>query len=262
MTVNKLKAENELLLRRLEEAEETISAIRSGAVDAFVVEDSGGHKVYTLEGADRPYRLLVEQMQQGAAMLQADGNIIYCNSRLAELLKIPHERAIGTALHDFILSDDRSIYDDLLSQGRTRSGRGEVRLRQRDGGIIQAYLTFNALPTDCGAEIGVLITDLTAVLQTQEALRTLASQLGLVEQRERHRLATELHDSLAQLLVAGIMKSSQGRQRLSQGSAVDDRFWMELVDIFSQAISYTRTLIENSALLFFMRLGCHRRSNG
>jgi len=243
MTVNKLKAENEFLRSRLEEAEETIRAIRSGAVDAFVVEDSGGHKVYTLVGADRPYRLLVEQMQQGAAMLQADGNIIYCNSRLAEFLKIPHERVIGTPLHDFIVSDDRSIYEDLLSQGRTRSSRGEVRLRRRDGGIIPAYLTFNALPRDCGAEIGVLITDLTAVLQTKEALRTLASHLGLVEQRERHRLATELHDSLAQLLVAGIMKSSQGRQRLSQGSAVDDRFWMELVEIFSQAISYTRTLM-------------------
>ena len=81
------------------------------------------------------------------------------------------------------------------------------------------------------------------LVQSQEALRALASQLSLVEQRERHRLATELHDSLAQLLVAGLMKATQGRQRLSQGLALDDRYWNELVDMFGQAISYTRTLM-------------------
>src|SRR6185503_3189483 len=30
-----------------------------------------------------------------------------------------------------------------------------------DGGLVPAYLTFTALPQDCGAVIGVLITDLT-----------------------------------------------------------------------------------------------------
>ncbi len=184
MTVEKLRAENAELRRRLEEAEETIRAIRSGAVDAFVVEEPAGHRVYTLEGADRPYRLLVEQMQQGAATLQADGTIVYCNLRLADLLKMSHEKLIGAALHDFIATDDRALYDNLLWQGRSRSGRGEARLRRADGALVPAYLTFNVLPKDCGAVIGVLITDLTAQ-RHHEQLTAVNNALRESEQRLR-----------------------------------------------------------------------------
>ena len=56
------RAEIAELRLRLEEAEETLRAIREGAVDAFVVSETSGERVYTLEGADRPYRLLVEVM--------------------------------------------------------------------------------------------------------------------------------------------------------------------------------------------------------
>ena len=64
MTNTNDHAEIAELQLRLEEAEETIRAIRSGTVDAFVVDVPNGARVYTLETADRPYRLLVEKMQQ------------------------------------------------------------------------------------------------------------------------------------------------------------------------------------------------------
>ena len=76
-----LQQENMELRRLLKESEETLRAIREGAVDAFVVQESGADRVYTLEGADRPYRLLVEQMQQGALTLYTDGSISYANLR-------------------------------------------------------------------------------------------------------------------------------------------------------------------------------------
>src|SRR5262249_16748681 len=142
-------------------AEETIRAIRNGTVDAFVVDEPSGPEVYTLRTADRPYRLLVEQMQQGAATLQVDGTISYCNLRMADLLKVPHEGVIGRALLDFGAPRDLSLFGSLLLQGRTRSGRGELRLRRSDGAVVPALLTFNPLPEDTGAALGVLVTDLT-----------------------------------------------------------------------------------------------------
>lgn len=157
-----LLAEHEGLKRRLEEAEETLHAIRTGAVDAFVVTNAGGQRVYTLEGADRPYRLLVEQMQQGAATLLSDGTIAYCNRSLAALLDMPHARVVGKALRDFVIGSERVTYAALLEQGRTGSGRGETRLNRADGVEIPVFLTINALPADCGAAIAVLVTDLTA----------------------------------------------------------------------------------------------------
>ena len=64
--------ENDRLRARLEELEETLRAIRSGEVDALVVETAGEDQVFTLKSADQTYRLMVEEMQKGAATL-SDG---------------------------------------------------------------------------------------------------------------------------------------------------------------------------------------------
>ena len=75
-TNDELIEENERLRLRLEEAEAVVEAIRNGIVDAVVVNSTPAANVYTLEGADRPYRLLIETMQQGVAMLNSDGVVL------------------------------------------------------------------------------------------------------------------------------------------------------------------------------------------
>src|SRR5512145_559869 len=117
-TVEALQQQNAELQSRLEGAEETIRAIQQGAVDAFVLEELGRHRVYTLEGAEHPYRLFVERMQQGVATLYADGSILYCNRRLADLLEVPHGELVGASLRDFVAPDDRRAYDDAFVSGQ------------------------------------------------------------------------------------------------------------------------------------------------
>ena len=59
-----------------------------------------GEQIYTLRSADQPYRLMVEQMREGALTLAADGTILYCNQRFAELMALPagtHHRAARSA---------------------------------------------------------------------------------------------------------------------------------------------------------------------
>ena len=92
-----LAEENERLRARLEELEETLRAIRSGEVDALVVETAGEDQVFTLKSADQTYRLMVEEMQKGAATLSDDGVVLYCNPFLAALLDVPVEAAAGRA---------------------------------------------------------------------------------------------------------------------------------------------------------------------
>ena len=65
------------LRRRLQEAEDTINAIRDGHVEALVVNAPDGEQIYTLRTVDQPYRLMVEQMREGALTLAADGTILY-----------------------------------------------------------------------------------------------------------------------------------------------------------------------------------------
>src|SRR5690242_8838223 len=83
------------LRRRLQEAEDTINAIRDGHVEALVVSAPDGERIYTLRGADQPFRLMVEQMREGALTLAEDGTILYCNQRFAELMGRPAERIAG-----------------------------------------------------------------------------------------------------------------------------------------------------------------------
>ncbi|MBL8972128.1 MAG: hypothetical protein JNK56_16210, partial [Myxococcales bacterium] len=90
-----LRREVEELRRRLGEAQETLRAIQSGEVDAVVVTDAEHPRVYTLDAADKPYRLLVEQMHQGAATLTVEGVVLSCNQPFARLIRSPLEGLPG-----------------------------------------------------------------------------------------------------------------------------------------------------------------------
>ena len=191
-SVEELEALNADLVRRLHEAEETVLAIQKGAVDAFVMEEADSHRVYTLEGADRPYRIFVEEMQQGVATLHVDGTIVYCNRRLAELLQVPHEKLVGSALVDFVVAEDRPVYEDLLRQAPS-DGHGEARLQRPDGGLIPAYLAFSKLAPDSGAMTGVFVTDLTSEKNHQQ-LAIAQQALRDADRRKDEFLAMLAHE--------------------------------------------------------------------
>ena len=100
-----LQNEIKELTARLAEAEETLNAIRNGEVDALAVSGPDGGQIFTLQGAETPYRILVEEMNQGALMLIPDGTILYANTRFARLSKTPIEQIIASSWHQFFLQD-------------------------------------------------------------------------------------------------------------------------------------------------------------
>src|SRR5688500_8360528 len=126
-----LEAECERLRERLDEAEQTLRAIHAGEVDAVLVNTREGEQIFTLESAERPYRLLVEEMQQGALTVSADGTILYCNRYFAELLKRPRERAIFCSLFHFIEPLERPRLHALVRKGATEIAQGEFTVQAR-----------------------------------------------------------------------------------------------------------------------------------
>ena len=80
--------------------------------------------------------------------------------------------------------------------------------------------------------------------QSQAQLRALATELNLTEQRERARLATELHDHLQQILVLGKLTIGQGK-RAAVGVPACEQIFKKINDIFSEALTYTRTLVSD-----------------
>ena len=174
--IDPLVSENALLRERLEAAEETLRAIQVGDVDALVVDDGDGHRVYTLEGADRPYRLLVEQMHQGAVTLDANGAILYSNPRFGEMAGRTESELVGLMLSAVIASEDRALFKSVLDSLHSGPKEGEVKLKRGDGSVIPVFIAANVLPRDSGAAVGVLITDLTAQKHQEKVDELLAKE--------------------------------------------------------------------------------------
>jgi len=145
-----------LLQAELREAKETLDAIRSGDVDAVVVNGPNGHKVYTLESGDRPYRVLIEKMQEGAVTIGRDGLILYCNQALATMLNTPVQRVIGASFWQFVPEEQTAVFGKLLDE----AGKGELILKAGNGNPVQTYLSLSELPDEEGHILCGVITDI------------------------------------------------------------------------------------------------------
>jgi PAS domain S-box-containing protein len=155
------------LRRRLQEANDTIAAIREGHVDALVMRTPEGEQIYTLRTADQPYRLMVEQMAEGALTLSADGAILYCNARFAEMLGQSPVGIVGQTFETFVSPDDRAHTQALLSAAAFRH---ECRLLTAHGTSIPAQLSGAALFIEEVRSIAVVVSDLTQE-RSERALR-------------------------------------------------------------------------------------------
>jgi PAS domain S-box-containing protein len=169
MDREKLLTENLELRIRLEEAEEALAAIRSGEVDALVVSSGEGDKIFTLEGADQPYRVLVETMSEGAATLGSDSTVLFCNTRLADLLRLPLEKLLGKPLLAHIAPGDASVFKALLerSLGESEIFRAELALLTEKGSPVPTLLSCCSLELAGNRGISVIITDLSEQKRTE-----------------------------------------------------------------------------------------------
>ena len=179
---NKSKSKEELLNEisglqlRLDEAEETLFAIQNGEIDAIITpQGTDGPKVYTLESADSLYRNLVQEMNEGVATLTIDGTIIYANSQLASMLKLPMEKLIGKRLTDFIITKDKETYPTIFNKGFKTKSSGEISIKSVNGTVLPVYISVNTLKDLKG--VYVVITDLSQQ-KHHEQLKTAHEQLN------------------------------------------------------------------------------------
>jgi PAS domain S-box-containing protein len=206
-TMDKSKTKQQLLLEiedlraRLEEAEETLRAIRSGEVDALVVSGPEGDQIYTLQGADRIYRILMETMGEGTATLANDGTILYCNRRLATMLEKPLEKVIGSSIEEYLSPGGWQALRSMYKEGKSTTHRGEVTL-QTSGGDWMPVLFSSAL-LEIGNKPGICLTvaDLTVQKQAEEVIRKAHDELEIkVQERtaELERSNRELRAEIAE----------------------------------------------------------------
>jgi PAS domain S-box-containing protein len=190
------------LQERLDAAEEILRALRSGEVDAIVTSGPDGNRVYTLKGADEAYRLMVQNMAEGALTVAPNGLILFSNEKLASMLAMPHERVIGSSLQDFIVPEDAQIISPLLTRELNIGARCEVRLKTPGGAPVPVSLSVNPLKLDGGDCFCVIVADLTDQKRNEEVLHGLSARLLQIQDRDRRRIAQGLHDGAFQRLAA------------------------------------------------------------
>ena len=226
-SLNKLSREIADMRRRLAEAEHTLEAIRQGEVDGFVVYQSPAEQVVLVEGADSPYRLLMDEMEQGACMLMPAGRVVYCNRQLAQLLQISPAQVANALFQTYVPPAEREPFASLLSQAVHGAAKGEISLIAADGTVIPARLTCSRVTPAESPILAVLVSDLTEQKQLQarvteatQHLRRLTARLQVVQEEERTRIAREIHDQLGGALTGLKMDLTYLAKQAGEG-AVD-----------------------------------------
>ncbi|HET9104910.1 MAG TPA: GGDEF domain-containing protein [Solirubrobacteraceae bacterium] len=215
---------------RLIQAEETLRAIRHGEVDALVVQNSTPvAQVFTLSSADRPYRMFVENMRDGAATVSTAGIILYANHRLAEQLACPLAQVIGSSISDYI--------SETVSSALRRAGPDQ------QGGPHEAELVISG-----GRRLPVRVNAATLEIDGQELLCLTVADLTEqnAQKHEIARLGLAQADRMQELELAQAALTQQATHDPLTG--LPNRSL--IIDRLSQALALARRLGRSTGLIF------------
>ncbi len=188
-----LLAENQVLREQIADAQETLRAIRQGEVDALVVSTAQGPQIYTLTGAETPYRLLIEEMREGAVMLHEDNSILYCNKGFAQMVQVPLDKLIGSNIEEIVDIEHLDDFRNLLSE--CRSGKGtftkEITFQVSNDKIVPAFVSANSLKSNNSTTTFIVVTDLSKHMEddlkkyTEDLESTVRERTNQLKDKER-----------------------------------------------------------------------------
>jgi PAS domain S-box-containing protein len=188
-SLKQLKDENENLRIRLQEAEDTVSAIRAGEVDALVVQGPKGEQVFTLTGQEQTYRLLVQTMHEAGIMTTPQGLILYCNDKFSEMLHYPIEEIIGKPIDDFVQKDNQKSICALIVGAQVKPMRKRIVFSASDGTLVPARVSANMFNQAGTVNICMVAADLTEIEASEEVIKQINEQkeaLRLSHQKYQH----------------------------------------------------------------------------
>lgn len=187
-----LIAENESLRARLEEAEETLRAIRSGEVDALVV----GDRLYVLEGveaASNRFRSeVIAQIDDAVIAVDNEQRVTYLNEAAARQYGVPVSQALGrplSALYDYRWLAPEDAQAAVTSLACNGSWRGRNVHVKQSGELIHVESTVTVTRDNAGAQTGLLAV----VRDVSERVRAEAA-LEDADRRKDEFLATLAHE--------------------------------------------------------------------
>ena len=189
----------------------SLAAIGGGAgVDAVVLGEEDHEQVYTLTSADRPYRVIVENMGEGAVTVSENGVVLYCNPQLADFLGVDRATLVGHDITGFVGLDQQPALVSLLDGHEQGTRRAELRLRRADGTVVPFLVAATDLDLEGTVVRCLVMTDLTMQKLVEEQIALDAART------ERQEVAREVNDTIVQGLVAAEMALDLGQVDLAR----------------------------------------------
>jgi PAS domain S-box-containing protein len=252
----------------LADTEATLEAIQRGEVDAVMVAGKAGPQVYTLEGAEHAYRVLIESMNEGALTLTPDAVVLYANQCFARMVKLPLQQVTSGSFHRFLAPADQLAVQPLLHRAARPGSKTQAFLRASDGSRLPVHISIRPLPASGAtrATIGMVVTDMTEARRNEDRLRALSHRLVEVQESERRRVAVELHESISQLTYAALLHCDALAARLPPRARASRAELLKLRDLLNQATEDVRRLardlrpsaLDDLGLLPVLRLACEQ----
>jgi PAS domain S-box-containing protein len=149
-----------------QEAQETLEAIRTGAVDGIVRSTPEGEQIFILKGSDTPYRNLIEKMDEGALLISESGSILYANIGFAKLVDAPLDKVMGTHVSKWVSACNIEVLNDILA-GNLKNGRivFEIAFQTTRKQLVPTQVSISKISLDSINVSALIITDLSKHMQ-------------------------------------------------------------------------------------------------
>jgi PAS domain S-box-containing protein len=160
------------------------------------------------------HREIIETANEGICIVDQENRITFANRRFAAMVGTSVEDMEGRSAYDFVPGSEVENARVTFERRDTGvGGQSEQRLQRLDGSTLVAGVSSTVRRDEQGRFIGMLrmYTDATMRQLLTEARETLMRELIATQERERQRIARELHDQMGQHIVA----LSLGLARLS-----------------------------------------------
>jgi PAS domain S-box-containing protein len=164
-----------------------------------------------LRESEQKYATLIEDALIGVYILQ-DGKIEFANDKFADIYGYSKDELIGMDSLDLVHPHDRPLVKKLRGKrlkGEKMPVEYESKGLKKNGDIIWVMRSFSQINYKGRAAISGIVADITKRRKAEEALRKsdkelriLSNQLLSAEEKERKRMARELHDGIGQALSA------------------------------------------------------------
>jgi PAS domain S-box-containing protein len=189
-------------------------------------------------------------MNEGLGMQDENDIVTYVNEKFCNMLGYSSDEMIGRFSYDFLDEADALVVKKQIAVRKTGEKKTyESRWMRKDGQKINLLVSPQPLVDESGGYKGsfAIFTDITERKRNEKLIRLyrdrlsrLTSRLALVEEKEKRKIAMDLHDNIGQIL-AYVHMMLRDLQRSAQGALGNSL--EQIRSLIEESIKYTRSLI-------------------